>query len=87
MRRAPAPTCTHDDLRACAPPVSGPVEEVSFLKVEKAGRLRADRRVREVMQYECEASSEYQIVGRSRCMGADNAVSVGTGPVGEDGSV
>ena len=41
-----APTCTHDDLRACALLISGPVEEVSFLKVEKAGRLRADRRVR-----------------------------------------
>ena len=34
---------------------------------------------------ECEASSEYRIVGRSRCVGADDAMSVGTGPVGEDG--
>ena len=41
-----ASTRPHDDLRACVPPVSGPVEEVPFLKVEKAGRLRVDRRVR-----------------------------------------
>ena len=40
MRRAPAPTCTHDDLRACVPPVSGPVEEVPFLRVEKWGASR-----------------------------------------------
>ena len=45
MRQAPAPTCKHD-LRACVSPVSGNVEEVSFLKVEKAGRLRADGRGR-----------------------------------------
>ena len=36
-------TCTHNNFCACVPPVSGPVEEVSFLKVEKAERLRADR--------------------------------------------
>ena len=46
MSRAAAPTCTPGDIRACVPPVSGPVEEVSFLKVEKVGRIRAGRRGR-----------------------------------------
>ena len=30
-------TRTHGDLRACVPPVSGPVEEVWFLKVPEGG--------------------------------------------------
>ena len=43
VRQPPAPTYTHDDLHTCVLPVSGPVEEVSFLKVEKAACLRMDR--------------------------------------------
>ena len=50
--------CTrpHLDLRACVPPGSDPVEEVSFLKVEKAGRLRTDRRG--VGQCSCEVGDD-----------------------------
>ena len=41
-----ASTRPHLHTRRSVPPVSGVVEEVSFLKVEKAGRLRVDRRGR-----------------------------------------
>ena len=41
MGRAPAPTWAYD-LRACVPPVSGPLKEAPFLQVEKASAPRAE---------------------------------------------
>ena len=38
-----ASTRPHNDLRACVPPVSGPVKETSLLKMEKARHPRTER--------------------------------------------
>ena len=42
--KTPAPTCVHDDPRACDPLALGPVKEDSLLRMEEARRPRVEKR-------------------------------------------
>ena len=71
--KTPAPTCVHDDPRACVPLVLGPVKEGSLLRMEEARHPRVEKRG--VGQCSCERCRGKEVGEKKPCLSMPDNIS------------